>query len=180
MKKVWLALVSMCMVACGANDSISRDHRCWFVFSYTDHPTSLLFTAVQNPGSYAFVTTSGDGKKTARHVYVQINEEQSVREDNVIRTDLENGASYSLGVNNDIGLIIGCTNFNGSCAYDRSCPNCSIPRALNWTGNRQHVACSKCSRTYALETGAITDGDEGSPLMRYYCSFDGSLLRAWN
>ena len=108
------------------------------------------------------------------------NDGKTPQEDNIISTDLENYSSYVLGASNSIGLFIGTTNFNGLWAYDRACPNCTNLQAMNWTGNRQQVNCSRCKRTYELETGAIISGDEGSSLMRYFCSFDGSILRAWN
>ncbi len=168
------------LISCEAEAPISRKYVCHFVFSYRDHATSLLFAAAQNPGTYVYVTTKGDGKTSVRHVYVNSNDDKTPQEDNIISTDLENYSSYVLGASNSIGLFIGTTNFNGLWAYDRACPNCSNLQAMNFTGNRQQVICPRCQRTYELETGAIINGDEGSSLMRYYCSFDGSILRAWN
>ena len=168
------------LISCEAEAPISRKYICHFVFSYRDHATSLLFAAAQNPGTYVYVTTKGDGKTSVRHVYVNSNDDKTPQEDNIISTDLENYSSYVLGASNNIGLFIGTTNFNGLWAYDRACPNCSNLQAMNFTGNRQQVICPRCQRTYELETGAIINGDEGSSLMRYYCSFDGSILRAWN
>ena len=166
--------------SCEAEAPVSKKYVCRFVFSYKEHATSLLFAAAQNPGTYVYVTTKGDGKTSVRHVYVNSNDGKTPQEDNIISTDLENYSSYVLGASNSIGLFIGTTNFNGLWAYDRACPNCSNLQAMNFTGNRQQVICPRCQRTYELETGAIISGDEGSSLMRYYCSFDGSLLRAWN
>lgn len=181
MKNWFIALSTLLLLcACNAQDPISREYRCWFLFSYTDHPTSILFTAVQNPGSYAYVTTRGDGKQSVRHVTVRFNDPSVKEEDNIIRTELENNLRYDLGVNNDIGLIIGCTNFDGPRAYDGCCPNCPAPRAMSWSGNRQQVTCGKCSRTYSLDTGNIISGDDGKSLMRYNCAFDGTTVRAWN
>ena len=168
------------LISCEAEAPISRKYVCHFVFSYRDHATSLLFAAAQNPGTYVYVTTKGDGKTSVRHVYVNSNDDKTPQEDNIISTDLENYSSYVLGASNSIGLFIGTTNFNGLWAYDRACHNCSNLQAMNFTGNRQQVICPRCQRTYELETGAIINGDEGSSLMRYYCSFDGSILRAWN
>ena len=98
----------------------------------------------------------------------------------LIGTDKENYTTYQLGASNSIGLFIGLTNFNGLWAYDRLCPNCGGSQALDFTGNRQQVGCGKCKRTYDLETGSIVSGTSGEALMRYFCAFDGSLLRAWN
>ena len=168
------------LTSCEAEAPVSRKYVCRFVFSYKDHATSLLFAAAQNPGTYVYVTTKGDGKNSVRHVYVNSNDGKTPQEDNIISTDLENYTSYVLGASNSIGLFIGTTNFNGLWAYDRACPNCTSLQAMNWTGNRQQVICPRCQRTYELETGVIISGDEGSSLMRYFCSFDGSILRAWN
>jgi len=170
----------MLLAACDAEDPVSRKNVCRFFFSYEQHPTSLLFAAARSAGTYVAVTTAGDARTSFRHVYVTSNDGKTPREDNVISTDKENYGAYQLGASNDIGLIIGMTNFNGLWAYDRCCPNCMGLTALNFTGNRQQVGCSKCQRTYDLETGNIVDGDSGEHLQRYYCAFDGALLRAWN
>ena len=167
-------------ISCEAEAPVSRKYVCRFIFSYKEHSTSLLFAAATNPGTYVYVTSKGDGKTSVRHVYVNSNDGKTPQEDNVISTDLENYSSYLLGASNSIGLFIGTTNFNGLWAYDRACPNCTNLQAMNFTGNRQQVICHRCQRTYELETGAISSGDEGSSLMRYNCSFDGSILRAWN
>ena len=103
-------------------------------------------------------------------------------EDNIISTDKEvSYTAYLLGANNAIGLIVGMTNFNGLVAYDRICPNCTGMRALAWSEeNRQHVFCHSCKRTYDLETGTLVDGDDGDALLRYGCSFNGTLLSVGN
>ena len=181
MKNWFIALSTLLLLcACDAQDPISREYRCWFLFSATDHPTSILITTIQSPGSYARVTTHGDGKTTPRHVLVRSNDPSVADEDNIIRSAIENELRYELGASNDIGLIIGCTNFDGPRAYDAACPNCSVLKALNWTGNRQQVICSRCNRTYLLDTGNIISGEEGESLRRYSCSFDGTTIRAWN
>lgn len=179
-KTVVFLFVALMLVACEGEAPISRHYPCSFTFNYEHHPTSLLFAAARSAGTYAIVTTSGDGKTSIRHVYVTVNDGKTSREDNVISTDKENYTAFRLGASNDIGLIIGLTNFNGLTAYDRCCPNCATLTATDFTGNRQQVACPKCHRTYDLETGGIRSGDDGEPLMRYYCAFDGTLMRAWN
>ena len=179
LKRVCLFLC-MILTACQAEAPVSRKYNCQLVFYYDQHPTSLLFAAARSAGSYVYVTSSGDGVSSFRHIYVTSNDGKTPREDNVISTEIEKRAACILGASNNIGIIVGMTNFNGLWAYDRACPNCSSLQAMNWTGNRQQVICPRCQRTYELETGAIISGDEGSPLMRYFCSFDGSILRAWN
>ena len=164
--KNWFIICSVLLLfwACNAQDPTSREYRCWFLFSSTDHPSSILITTIQSPGSYARVTTHGDGKTTPRHVLVRSNDPSVADEDNIIRSAIENELRYELGASNDIGLIIGCTNFDGPRAYDAACPNCSVLKALNWTGNRQQVICSRCNRTYLLDTGNIISGEEGESL----------------
>ena len=180
MRRLLFLLLGVWLVACEAEAPVSRKYVCRFIFSYKDHATSLLFAAATNPGTYVYVTTKGDGKNSVRHVYVNSNDGKTPREDNIISTDRENYASYMLGASNSIGLFIGLTNFNGLWAYDRTCPTCESLQAMDFTGNRQQVACPKCHRTYDLETGSIVSGNDGNPLLRYYCSFDGTVIHAWN
>ena len=150
------------------------------MLKYDTHSTCLAFAAVQSPGMYVSITTKGDGRTTVRHVYVTSNEKGAKTEDVIIRNDDENYRTFALGRSNDVGLIIGCTNFGGAVAYDRSCPNCETLETLDFTGNRQHVGCDKCGRTYMLETGAIVSGDAGEPLMLYGCQFNGAWLIVTN
>ena len=175
---VCLTLVTV--MGCEADSFINRDSTVYFAFSYSDYPTSQLFVAAQNPGSYAFVWTRGDGKSTPRHVYVQINDGKTPLEDNIITNAILNNLRYLLGSYNEIGLIVGCTNHNGRWAYDRCCPNCTVYRALQWTGNRQKVVCNECHRVYDLETSDIIEGDQGASLRRYYCTYNGVLLEVKN
>jgi len=175
-----LTLHSSLLTSCNAEDLVSRRNKCSFTFSYNDHSTSLLFAAARNPGTYVYVTTSGDARTSYRHVYVTSNDGKTPTEDNIITTDKENYLLYSLGASNSIGLFIGLTNFNGLWAYDRACPNCTSLTAMDFTGNRQQVKCPRCQRVYELETGSISNGDPGESLMRYFCEFNGLAIHAWN
>lgn len=163
------------------DDVISRRYPCRFQFYAEQHPTSIIFSACKSPGSYVYIYTKvlANG---VRHVYAQSNDEKTPTEDNIISTDKElNYTAYLLGANNEIGLIVGCTNFNGLAAYDRTCPNCTGMRPLGWSSqNRQQVFCNACKRTYDLETGAITTGSKGDALLRYGCNFDGARLNVGN
>ena len=182
MARPFLALLAVVLLvsACEGDNPFSRRYACQFMMKQQTHPASLAFAAVQSPGMYVAVTTTGDGRSSVRHVYVTSNDGKTPREDNIISTEIEKRTACILGASNNIGIFIGMTNFNGLWAYDRSCPNCTNLQTLDWTGNRQQVACPKCKRTYELETGNIIDGDAGEPLLRYFCSFDGALLHAWN
>lgn len=179
-KNVGLALLLPLLSCSDTQDIVSRRYPCHFIFSFKDHPTSLAFVAAQNVGSYVYITTYGDGRTTVRHIYVTSNDGHTSREDNIITTEIENNTVIHLGARNDVGIFLGMTNFNGLWAYDRSCPNCGYKTPLNFAVNRQQVSCANCSRIYTLETGAIINGAKGDPLMRYYCSFDGTILRVWN
>ena len=82
---------------------------------------------------------------------------------------------------------MGLTNFNGPVAYDGMCPNCieqyaSVDFPLSWNTTVSEVKCNKCKRTYSLETGTITGGNNGKPLMRYLVNYIGpySMLRIGN
>jgi len=180
--RLTLLIVSavLTVMACEGDYPYSRRYPCHFLLKYQTHQTSLAFSAVQTPGTYVSVTTTGDGRNTVRHVYVTSNDGKTPVEDNVIRNDDENYRTFQLGRSNSVGLIVGCTNFNGPVAYDRSCPNCTALKALEYCRNRQHVSCEACGRTYMLDTGGVVDGERGEPLMRYECRFDGAWLSVTN
>ncbi len=177
---IFLCLI-LAVVSCKKEDDfISRRYPCRFQFDGELHPTSIILSACKSPGSYVYVYTKITNN--VRHVYAQSNDSKTPIEDNVITTDKEaNYSAYLLGANNEIGLIIGCTNFNGVTAYDRICPNCATLQPLIWcSNNRQRVTCNSCKRIYELETGAIVDGAEGDGLLRYGCNFNGTFLRVGN
>lgn len=150
------------------------------MLKYDLHQTSLAFAAVKSVGMYVSITTKGDGRTAVRHVYVTSNEKGAPTEDIIIRSDDENYRVFQLGRSNETGLIVGCTNFNGPVAYDRSCPNCGELQKLEFTGNRQQVACDGCKRSYMLDTGGIISGASGDPLQLYKCQFDGVWLTVTN
>ena len=176
----YLLLLALFCWACNGDYPYSRRYACQLMLMYELHSTSLVFAAVKSPGMYVSVTTKGDGKTTARYVYVTSNEQGAKTEKLVISSDKENYRVFQLGRSNDVGLIVGCTNFNGPAAYDRSCPNCESLETLEFTGNRQQVRCSHCQRTYMLDTGGIIDGANGNALLPYSCSFDGTWLIVTN
>lgn len=179
-----LVLVSLLMllVSCKENDSISRRYPCRFHFYRELHPTSLIFSAYSSPGTYVFVYSKVEmeGTRSSRFVYVESSSNKVSVERNRMETQIENNVPYVLGANNEVGLIIGCTNFSGPVAYDRSCPNCAGIYPLIWTGNGQRVSCNSCKRVYELETGAISSGSDGDPLMRYVISLDNIRLNVNN
>jgi nitrite reductase/ring-hydroxylating ferredoxin subunit len=175
-----LALTVIVLCSCADTDDwISRRYpgRRFFFF-YEEHPTSLLFAAYKSPGMYVYVYTKIN--HGVRHVYVQSNDARMLPEDNAITTERESRAPYFVGANSEIGLIVGCSFFNGALAFDRICPNCTGYQPLAWAENAQHVKCAKCKRTYDLGTGAIVDGEKGEVLMRYGIAFDGTKLYVGN
>ena len=182
MARPFLALLAVVLLvsACEGDNPFSRRYACQFMMKQQTHPASLAFAAVQSPGMYVAVTTTGDGRSSLRHVYVTSNDGKTPREDNIIRDEDEIRRVYQLGRSNETGLIVGCTNFNGPVAYDRSCPNCEALQVLDFTGNRQQVGCQGCGRTYMLDTGGIVSGDRGEELMRYNCQYNGAWLIVHN
>ena len=152
-KKIIVFFLALLCCACEGDYPYSRRYPCHFMLKYDLHQTSLAFAAVKSVGMYVSITTKGDGRTAVRHVYV---------------------------TSNETGLIVGCTNFNGPVAYDRSCPNCGELQKLEFTGNRQQVACDGCKRSYMLDTGGIISGASGDPLQLYKCQFDGVWLTVTN
>lgn len=183
---VWrhaLLLLLLLLTACtNENDLISRRYPCRFHFYFQIHPTSMLMAAYRSPGTYVFTYSTVETEKgvSYRYVYVQSNNPDMPLERNRIETQIESNVPYLLGASNEVGLIVGCTNFNGPVAYDRVCPNCAGTYPLTWNGNKQQVVCGSCKRVYDLETGAVTEGSEGSPLMRYMVSIDDVRLSVMN
>jgi nitrite reductase/ring-hydroxylating ferredoxin subunit len=166
--------------SCKEDDPISHRYPCRFRFYVQGHETSIIFSACRSAGSYVYIYTRVDNHGL-RHVLAQSNSGKQGEEDNIIATAKENNYSaYMLGASNEIGLIVGRTNFNGLIAYDRICPNCPGLIPLTWTGNRQQVECTRCKRTYDLETGSKLSGDKGDPLLRYGASFDEAVLVVGN
>jgi nitrite reductase/ring-hydroxylating ferredoxin subunit len=168
------------LLSCKEDDPISHRFPCRFRFNVQGHETSIIFSACRSAGTYVYIYTRVDNHGL-RHVLAQSNSGKPGEEDNLITTDKENNyQAYMLGASNEIGLIVGHTNFNGLTAYDRICPNCPALLPLVWTGNRQQVLCSKCHRTYDLETGNIVSGDDGDALLRYNAMFDENALVVGN
>ena len=180
-KSIYLwALLCLLLTACKGEDPISRTYRCAFYFYYEPHPTSLLFSAYRSPGMFVYVYSSVESGGL-RHIYVESNDGKTPVEDNLVNTAIEQQSPCILGASNQIGLIVGCTNFNGPTAFDRSYPNCLMHQALNWyEANRQQVVCEKCLRRYDLNTGAIVAGVQGEALMRYIITFDGRRMHVGN
>lgn len=166
------------LVACDAESRISTRFPCNFYFNPKLHPGTSIEAALNNVGNYTFISVKNDG---IWHIYSTINDGRNLTEDIKITTDRVEGwdnriKTRDLGANN--GIIIGLSNFQGLVAWDRQCPNCitqyggtNYPLELN--GIRQSVICKKCNRTYSLETGAITNGAKGDPLMGYGISYKG-------
>ncbi len=183
-----LVLVALC--SCGAEDTISHRFVCQFVFLTQNHPGNSLEVALTGYGTYTYVTASYE--KGIWHILSTPNDGRGNIEDIAITSSLEKQyASYAnLGANN--GIFIGRTNFNGLVAYDRQCPNCISQYGgtyypLYWDDtNRQQVVCSKCNRTYALETGGVVNGPSGERLMQYpitytaYAQGSGMMIRVQN
>lgn len=176
---IGLALALLCG-ACEGDYPYSRRYPCQLMLKYETHMTCMVFAAIKSPGMYVSITTKGDGRTAVRHVYVTSNEKGATTEDVIIRNDDENYRTFQLGRSNDVGLIVGCTNFNGPVAYDRSCPNCESLEALNFDGNRQQVSCKGCKRLYMLDTGGIISGESGDALLPYSCQFNGAWLVVTN
>lgn len=181
--------------SCDAENSISTQYPCHFIFYTQYHPGTSIETALNGAGSYTMVSAAK--VNGAWRIYSTLNDGKNHTENIVLSTAKENYANYSnIGAGNDTkdatknGFILGNTNFQGLVAWDRQCPNCILQYGntnypLEWTGNRQSVICSKCNRIYSLETGAITSGGKSKDdqaLMRYRVVYSGigSILTVGN
>ena len=178
---VWstvMLFVVFILAACEAENRISTRFPCNFYFNPKLHPGTSIETALNNLGNYTFISVKNNG---IWHIYSTLNDGRNITEDIKITTDRTEGwdnriKTYALGANN--GIIIGRSNFQGLVAWDRQCPNCitqygGVNYPLELNGIRQSVMCKKCKRTYSLETGTITEGAKGDPLMGYGIDYNG-------
>ena len=178
---VWstvMLFVVFILAACEAENRISTRFPCNFYFNPKLHPGTSIETALNNLGNYTFISVKNNG---IWHIYSTLNDGRNITEDIKITTDRTEGwdnriKTHALGANN--GIIIGRSNFQGLVAWDRQCPNCitqygGVNYPLELNGIRQSVMCKKCKRTYSLETGTITEGAKGDPLMGYGISYNG-------
>ena len=178
---VWstvMLFVVFILAACEAENRISTRFPCNFYFNPKLHPGTSIETALNNLGNYTFISVKNNG---IWHIYSTLNDGRNITEDIKISTDQTEGwdnhiKTRALGANN--GIIIGRSNFQGFVAWDRQCPNCitqygGVNYPLELNGIRQSVMCKKCKRTYSLETGAITEGAKGDPLMGYGIDYNG-------
>ncbi len=184
MRRILTGLLCALLMACTADDSISRAYRCTFIFDTTLHPLPCQLTGILgNSGHFSKVQTyvAADG---IRHLKTTRNYDGAT-EDVALTTARESQISFSLGAGDCI--IIGTNSYdNILVAYDGQCPNCladyngtSYP--LTWQNNGQQLHCAKCDRSYDVNNGVVADGPSGrKELLRYMAAFDGSVLRAWN
>ena len=176
-------LLSICLmlVACNANDSISRENRCQFRFDTSLHPLPCQLTGILgNPGHFAKVQSSM--VQGVRHLKTTRNYDNAT-EDIMLRSEQESKTACELGANNCI--IVGVSSFNGLVAYDGQCANClkelgGTNYPLTWQNNGMQLHCAKCNRTYDVNNGTIASGTSGRELLRYRAVFDGVILRVYN
>ena len=168
--------------ACEAENNISHEYRCYFVFDTSQHPMPCQLTGILgNPGHFCKVESSIVGG--VRHLKTTRNYDNST-EDIILRTEKERQMTLALGANNCI--IIGTSSYeNRLIAYDGQCPNCLTEKGgtnypLTWQQNGLQLHCAKCGRSYDVNNGVVTSGDGGKQLFTYNAAFDGALLRAWN
>lgn len=161
----FLFFFSLLFVSCGGEEQISHDYLCRFTLDKQLHLTSKIITAVNSQGYFVWIEMSRQGQ--VMHVKVHP-ADGSGDEDIALTTAEENYISYELGAYN--GIILGCRRFDGPVAYDRQCPNCLqntglFVAPLTWSSKFMEVKCTRCGRTYSLDTGDCLQ--EGKRLMQY-------------
>lgn len=178
---VLLAVASLC--SCDkAEETYGSNYPCAFSFDTRLHPTSLLTRVMDNPGSFVRV----DVRKTQGINRLSISSNNGIdTEDLPITTDRENYRIGNVGAANSI--IVGCSVFNGPCAYDSQCPNCivtgdisGVSILLAWTRGGQAVTCGKCKRSYELNYDGRPTETVGRPLMRYKIGYNGVEMTVYN
>ena len=175
-------LTLLLLSACQADDSISREYRCNFIFYTSLHPQPCQLTGILgNSGHFVKIQTSI--QQGIRHLKTTRNYDNA-KDDVALTTAREAQFSYYLGANDCI--IIGTSSFDPQLiAYDGQCSNClsdygGYNYPLTWQNNGNQLHCAKCNRTYEINNGTVTDGDAGRQLLRYNAIFDNGIIRAWN
>ena len=173
-------LLIFLLSACNANDSISRENRCSFIFDTTLHPLPCHLTGILgNSGHFCKVETYVDNQGI-RHLKTTRNYD-GAKDDVALTTAREAQFNYYLGANDCI--IIGTSTYDFTLvAWDGQCPNClsefggySYP--LTWQNNGQQLRCARCNRNYDVNNGVVTDGASGRQLLRYIAALqDGNLI----
>ena len=119
---ILMCLLGIMSAACSdVEDSVYRDHACYFAFDTALHPLPChLTSALGNTGQFLKVSTrmvSG-----VRHIMTTRNYDQQT-EDIMLTTKKENETRCILGANN--AIIIGRSNYTGYLiCYEGQCPNC--------------------------------------------------------
>ena len=170
------------LTSCQADDAISRDYRCFFIFDTSLHPLPCQLTGILgNTGHFCTIEASH------RDGYRQLNTVRNFdgnAETILITTAKENQPGIALGANNRI--IVGTSSYDFVLiAYDGQCANClsnfggtSYP--LSWEQGGQRLHCARCGRSYGVNNGVVAAGDPGRQLLRYMVALDGPVLRVWN
>ena len=175
--------MGLMLAACTADDSISRNYRCSFIFDTSLHPLPCQLTGIIGNNGH-FCKVEHRVVKGITHLKTTRNYDGAT-EDIELVTAKESQISYALGAINCI--IIGTSSYDFSLvAYDGQCPNCladykGTNYPLTWQNSGQQLHCAKCGRSYDVNNGAIADGPAGQKgLLRYMAAYDGTVLRAWN
>ena len=170
------------LTSCQADDAISRDYRCFFIFDTSLHPLPCQLTGILgNTGHFCTIEASH------RDGYRQLNTVRNFdgnAETILITTAKENQPGIALGANNRI--IVGTSSYDFVLiAYAGQCANClsnfggtSYP--LSWEQGGQRLHCARCGRSYDVNNGVVAAGDPGRQLLRYMVALDGPVLRVWN
>ena len=177
-------LTLLLLSACQADDSISREYRCNFIFYTSLHPQPCQLTGILGNSGH-FVKIQTNIQQGIRHLKTTRNYDNA-SEDVPLTTAKESQFNYYLGANDCI--IIGTSSYdNQLVAYDGQCPNCladynGISYPLTWQKNGMQLHCAKCNRSYDVNNGTIASDTPGSnkQLLRYKVIFDGDLIHAWN
>ena len=183
MRKLWAALICALLTACQADDSISRNYRCSFIFDTSLHPLPCQLTGILgNSGHFMKVRTSV--RQGVRYLHTTRNFDNAT-EDIALSTARETQFNYYLGANDCI--IIGTNTYDFQLvAYDGQCPNCladynGFNYPLTWQDNGKLLYCAKCKRSYDVNNGVIASGEPGKhSLLKYMAALDGAVIRVWN
>lgn len=186
---VIISALVMTISSCGANSEYSTSHLCNFSIDTRTRQDATLISALNYMASGVFCRISMGQKNGAQSLLFESNMNQSSY---FAMNAEEKLRSYSLGVLNESGIIVGFGNLAAEptlYAFDAVCPNCYEAKvtgcyaAIDILKKGDGIAvCKLCERGYNLNTGGnVVRGDGGRSLYRYVASVTSEgFLRVGN
>ena len=161
------------LFSCDAENTYTN-HRCYFIFNTSYHPSSILMASVTSDDGFCLVYKGFN--KGYDMVYIEKYGTSDPNSPYLYTTSTEPKVS-ELVIGWDNGLLIGFSAIeNKILAFDRHCPKCesNAKAKLQWNGSSKSVKCPVCGSVYNL---TLSGNGLSSYPVSYIESMYGSVLR---